>query len=242
MTRFGLGFIQKPSGNGAFSPSDIPGLLWWFDASDTGTITEALGVVSQWDDKAGSNDVSQGTEANRPTTSTINGNASILFDGSNDVLFNNSVNLATPDSTFFLVMTSLSDSGTHYMCTHNNGGANALFFRHVGTQLRSQHNATGDNSIPQLTGKPVINDSFAAIARHESNGTSDIESDDGSSATDSVVGTLNTPMDEVFIGARTSTGTNSYDGHIHEIGLYDNKISDGDKTSLMDYLKAKWTL
>lgn len=60
----------------AFSPSDISGLAAWYDASDTSTITQAAGLVSQWNDKSSNaNHATQVTGALQPTTgaSTING-------------------------------------------------------------------------------------------------------------------------------------------------------------------------
>ena len=39
--------------DGAFSPDDIANLEAWYDASDTGTITESSGNITQWDDKSG---------------------------------------------------------------------------------------------------------------------------------------------------------------------------------------------
>jgi hypothetical protein len=57
----------------------------WLDASDTSTITESGGAVSQWDDKSGNGyDLTQATSANQPTTgtNTQNGRNVITFDGS----------------------------------------------------------------------------------------------------------------------------------------------------------------
>jgi len=61
----------------------------WFDAADEDSITESGGAVSQWDDKSGkANHLTQGTEADKPTsgTRTLNGLNVIDFDGANDEL------------------------------------------------------------------------------------------------------------------------------------------------------------
>jgi hypothetical protein len=57
-----------------FSPLDLSPELW-LDASDTSTITESGGAVSQWDNKGALGNFTQGTGAAQPTTaaSTING-------------------------------------------------------------------------------------------------------------------------------------------------------------------------
>jgi hypothetical protein len=53
--RGALGFtVPHVVAAGGFVPTDITGLKWWIDPSDTGTITEASGLVSQIDDKSSS--------------------------------------------------------------------------------------------------------------------------------------------------------------------------------------------
>jgi hypothetical protein len=68
--RGALGFtIPHVAGGGAFSPLDLPGLVAWYDASDTSSITEAGGLVSQWDDKSGNGfHIVQATGSQQPTT------------------------------------------------------------------------------------------------------------------------------------------------------------------------------
>ncbi len=56
----------------SFSPTGIPGLALWLDASDAATITlDGSNNVSQWNDKSGNaRHVTQATILNRPTPST----------------------------------------------------------------------------------------------------------------------------------------------------------------------------
>ena len=59
-----------------FTPTMIPSLALWFDASDPGTITQSGGTVSEWRDKSSNAySVIQGTASNRPTyaTNLLNG-------------------------------------------------------------------------------------------------------------------------------------------------------------------------
>jgi len=66
-----------------WTPAEIPTELW-LDAADAATITEAGGLVSQWDDKSGkANHATQGTAANQPTTAsrTIGGMNALDFTG-----------------------------------------------------------------------------------------------------------------------------------------------------------------
>jgi M6 family metalloprotease-like protein len=73
---------------GAWSPASLSPMAW-YDASDTNTLIQSGGVVSQWSDRSGqSNHLSQSTVAYRPVTTNgqINGLTAISFDGGNDVL------------------------------------------------------------------------------------------------------------------------------------------------------------
>jgi len=68
-------------GGEAWSPSDLTGLSGWYDPSDSGTITESGGAVSQIDDKSGgANHLAQGTGANQPTTGTRTQNSLNVLD------------------------------------------------------------------------------------------------------------------------------------------------------------------
>jgi hypothetical protein len=60
----------------SFTPSSIESLVAWYDASDTATITQSSGLVSQWDDKSGNgNHIIQSNESYRASTGveTLNG-------------------------------------------------------------------------------------------------------------------------------------------------------------------------
>lgn len=70
-----------------FDPRSISGLLGWWDASDSASVTLSGGFVSEWRDISGSGlHVSQSVEANRPGVATVNGRQAIDFDGTNDFL------------------------------------------------------------------------------------------------------------------------------------------------------------
>lgn len=74
----------------AWSPSNLT-LYGWWDASDTGSITQSLGAASQINDLSGNSEhITQGTGANQPATGsrTQNGLNVLDFDGSNDYMNN----------------------------------------------------------------------------------------------------------------------------------------------------------
>lgn len=79
--------LLRPRASG-FNPKSIAGLLGWYDAADSSTITIATGV-SAWADKSGNGyTLRQSTANNQPATGTrtIGGKNALDFDGSNDVL------------------------------------------------------------------------------------------------------------------------------------------------------------
>lgn len=77
-----------------FTPKRISGLIGWWDAAKGITITGA--GVSQWNDQSASGfNLTQGTDANRPTYNTsstlIPGRPSLSFNGTSHRINNNSV-------------------------------------------------------------------------------------------------------------------------------------------------------
>ena len=73
-----------------FVPSDIITNVW-YDASDSDTITESGGAVSQWDDKSGNGiHLTQGTGSDQPTTNSRTiGNLNVLDFTPNDFISGN---------------------------------------------------------------------------------------------------------------------------------------------------------
>lgn len=72
-----------------WTPAQLPGLVAWYDASDTATITASAGKVSQWADKSGHGfHLTQATSTNQPSTgtNTQNGRNVVTLDGVNDAL------------------------------------------------------------------------------------------------------------------------------------------------------------
>ena len=87
--------LLRPRATG-FNPKSISGLLAWYDASDSSTITVGTGV-SAWADKSGNGyTLRQSTANNQPVTGTrtIGGKNALDFDGTNDVL---SLGLTPPE-------------------------------------------------------------------------------------------------------------------------------------------------
>lgn len=77
-----LGRGIRPLKTGAWSPNKLSGLIGWYDAADTGTITHASSFIGQVNDKSGAGNHLLGSGSNKPSTGTltINGLNTINFE------------------------------------------------------------------------------------------------------------------------------------------------------------------
>jgi hypothetical protein len=83
--------MAPTAAGGGWSPSDLgSNLLAWYDAQDSGSITQSGGSVSQWNDLSGNGEhVVQGNAPEQPTYSATGFNTSyprITFDGSDKLI------------------------------------------------------------------------------------------------------------------------------------------------------------
>jgi hypothetical protein len=214
----------------------------WLDASDSLTITESSGSVSQWDDKSGNGrHVSQAILANQPTIglATQNGLNLIYFDGSNDRLF--SSNTAIRTRTIFAVCQSTGApnlQGTLWRHAQNN----FALLRHEGTTqntirfsvLPSASNTvgslTGLTSFHQITGRIRDNSSWNLRLNKNLIGTTS-----AGAAPDNQSAAINVG------GFPFSTGE-IFKGYIAEIIVYEQSLSDNEIETVENYLSLKWGL
>ncbi len=81
---FGQRFASSVTVGAAFTPTDDPNTIGWWDADDAASITHNGGLVSGWGDKTGGADLAHSVPARQPSTGTrtLNGRNVIDFDGS----------------------------------------------------------------------------------------------------------------------------------------------------------------
>jgi hypothetical protein len=95
--------LLRPTASGAaFTPATLSGLFGWYDASNTASVTLQTGVQS-WGDLAGSmGPAIQNTTNDQPGygTVTLNGKATITFDGTDDFLRSGTFSLPQPYMMF----------------------------------------------------------------------------------------------------------------------------------------------
>lgn len=227
-----------------FLPTDIAGLELWFDAQDSGSITETSGEVSQWDDgSTAGNDVVQGTGANQPNTSAINGNDSLFFDGTDERLRDASPTIVSPPGTLAVVFTPTSVAAGVSDAVRLRNGFDVVFkLTRNGDDLEAHEGQGGAATVMSIANNLAANETRWAIARfrNSGDGTSDVKTDEGDTASASVAAAI-ADIDDVNIGANAS-GSDPWLGHIHEVIYWNRFLTDGERDQVDAYLDAKWSL
>lgn len=224
-----------------WNPSFISTSLW-LDASDSSTITESGGLVSQWNDKSGNNrHVTQPTQSNRPTKVLD----SIVFNGVNNFLITpvlpriyglflvikptNTITNLTP----YQVVLSCIDFPAYIAfgeATGFFGNEIITIFDDVTTTSFSRQ-AVSVNNLPSIDNSSYHIQSFV-------DKTNWFVGQDGSY-----------DLRDLSIGDReglSSSGyyisilTNGFNGSIAEMILLDTAVSDTERQKIEGYLAHKW--
>jgi len=217
------------SGSG-FSPLDLSPVLW-LDASDTSTITEVGGAVSQWDDKSGNGyNVTQGTAANQPTsgTRTLNSLNVIDFDGSDLLVKTTSPTLSQPN---VMLLVAQLDGTPAVNQTITDGTTSTG--RHI---VRAT--STGEwmlNSGSTVTGGTT--DTSPHVFRALFDGASSSLHVDGSSV---LAGDAGSQSLVGFAFGGVYTVASHLDGIIAEIIVVDGTLTAGEIADTEQYLANKW--
>lgn len=217
----------------------------WLDASDTATITESSGSVSQWNDKSGNDfHVSQGTGANQPVTGTrtINGLNVLDFDQSTHVLSRATasqlVDSGTGVFTAFAVWEADTVSGIGIVISQdaNSGTRMPQMIRRDTTNVQTVRIAGG--VFVDSAGVTVSTaTTFVTAAQHR---VADIEawangSSNGATATTGSNGTIASRID---VG-RLLTGS-AFNGVIAEIIVIPRNLTNLELNAIGTYLVRKW--
>jgi len=249
----------KPFNNAKFSPNQITTSLW-LDAADASTITEAAGLVSQWDDKSGnSNDATQGTGASQPLTGSrsINGLNGLDFDGIDDYLLNSSANLTSvfngTNNQFSILAVWQSDDNSlaQRIITATNTATSKNRF-----EYGPQYNEINDfrtimindsSSTNYIDGQGITKDNNAHLSFIGSDGSTFIPRQDGGLfPSEQKIGLpfgLVQNINQVSIGITEFTlKINPFNGIISEILIIDNYVDDSTRQNIEGYLAWKWGL
>jgi hypothetical protein len=229
-----------------FQPTDIAGCTLWLDASDTATITDSGGAVSQWDDLSGSGfDVKQSTGGNKPTTGTTtqNGLNTISVDGDDFMLSDSDFPLTGAAAhTAIYVAKTTSSSSWAWVFSWGNGT----------TRTQRAHGRTFGSTELRLA---VIGDDYTtgtnlgttaynvASIRYDGSTTANawLNGSATSTASKTFGAALNTGATK-FNLARSAPYSQPWTGQVAEIIIYDTALGTTDREAVEDYLADKWGL
>jgi hypothetical protein len=239
--RTGLG-LYRPHHPTGFVPTDIAGFKLWLDASNTATITEASGRVSQWDDGSGSgNHVVQATGGSQPLTGSDTQNSL------NVITFSN----ARPDYMKTASGFTVADPGMVYVVAKSAMAAGAQ-----GNVLDGFDSASNRWTVGNLitTDKVNLYDSTSEKQGTSAWGTtnyhivtatfktsqSTLRFDGASENLTASLGTM-PDFSGINIG-RWNGGFGHWNGYIAEILIYEGEHDAGQISDVETYLNAKWAV
>lgn len=231
----------------------VAGYTLWLDGEDTSNITQSGGLVSQWSDKSGnSRHFTQSTGANQPATGTrrLNNRNVLDFDGTNDLMFcPSSENLfnyfhgSTGGTAFFV---GVRDSGNGMMFGNSTTSTAIGVYTDLSGFMMITNGSSGYPRASAATGISIpTNTGFQTAYKFQGN----------AAMANRVKASLN---GGAFLGTASNEATflpdgqaasnpmilanGSYDGAIAEVVFYSGILSDGNITSTVNYLTAKWGL
>jgi len=245
-TRSRPGLITRSGGGVApFSPLDLSPALW-LDASDTATITQAAGAVSQWNDKSGNGrHVTQGSASLQPTTNTrtMNGLNVIDFDGTSDLLnipFS-LYSLPNNSNTIFAVYSVDNTTIHHRILNATQANGSRLLTSIFYTGAKSDFSVI-NNTSATFVSMVIPKNTSAHIAGQLYDGIGGVASltpfFDGVKAPSGAGGNA-ASVDAFSIGAQP-LGYYYLDGVIAEIIIYNRLLSNAEANRVGAYAAAKW--
>jgi hypothetical protein len=245
-----------------FSADSISGLAFWYDASDSSSITHTSNAVTQWRDKSVNarhlNDV--GVAAERPTTNVTsrNGRNVITFDGGDWLTHDAGSDVIdiTPGTIFIVGMDdNSSQSSTTYRKFLSARRSSTATSDYQAPNFQVPKN----NTVRQMYFTPNGNNSsaveypnsvyFITTLQYSASGTY-VQFNATTPETNALNGDV-ALMRYLRVGSRCGTGTppnvssfpnESWVGPIAEIIAYNATLSSAEISTVQTYLAAKWDI
>ena len=246
----GVTTVVLQHGTSPFAPSSISGLKAWYDAG-RGVTRDSSNLVTQWNDLSGNGYHLTASGSERPTwtahSSAYNYNAAISFDGTANIMRNDSLALEIDGTdtscTIATVAKAATTSGTRALMGFGREASANGYFR-----LRSTDGTNRDAQRTDDAGTATEYDAGTATTSYETviwsfSGT-DINPIVNNTSIGS--GSINVgacSFDRAAVGGVRENGANAqfYSGYISEVLLYTPQISGANLTSLRNYLLYKHT-
>tara|TARA_R110000822_G_scaffold95196_12_gene217869 strand:+ start:3012 stop:4097 length:1086 start_codon:yes stop_codon:yes gene_type:complete len=228
------------------APTEIPtdNMIMWYDVSDASTITESGGVVSQVNDKSSNGfNLTQSTEAYKPTLSSDAVGDYISFDGVNDRLINTTMTGygAITGITKFFVFSKLTTAAAEEMIVQigSTGRLHYYYQDYAGEEIFKAIDYPGPSFGGVLTWSKSPNYLNWVYLTKPSPYNYDSELNDltWTSAAADAWGPVN--FDKIGVGAST-IGSNPCSFYLRELIIYEGELSSTYINLVENYLKTKW--
>lgn len=207
------------------------GRVHWYDATEiSGSDGDSIG---SWTDQEGSDDLTQGTNSDKPTLKTgqINGNQVLRFDGSSDYMQTTTAESYSQPNNIFIAFEFQS---------HNTDGTNNYIFD--GNASRESLSNDGSENWTIFAGSSVTSsggvDNNTHIFSGLYNGSSSTGRIDGSQVLSGDAGS--NALNGVTVGTYAGADSNFGNVDIGEVIIYDADLSDSDRDAVESYLADKW--
>lgn len=213
-----------------FVPTDVAGLVGWYDASDVDTIIESVGRVARWDDKSGVGaDLTQGGASLRPTYSAT-------------TVSNNLPAIQFTDATTseVLIMQSSQSVRTVYFVMAFRSGTEGVFagFNTImsGSGSFGAERIMGVDTASNLIGTSDFTDSVSVNGATPSTTILPLPF----SVCKFVRDSAGADNDAFGIGGNRVTVDRAWRGPIGEVLLFSGDVNASDDAAILSYLQNKW--
>ena len=251
MRPYNGGTITSAPGAPTWQPTDLSGLIGWWDASDASTVlqTTTTGRVQQWNDKSGNdNHLSQGTPANEPVTgtTTINslntiefGNGAAHYLSPDGDLTGNIAAIDAQDISIHAVFkqTNANITGA-LLCLKSTNGADSIMPAFAAGD--KYYGPTPDGGSYLIIDPSPFSEESAAVLGFESNATDMVLYKNGTLEDSAGTAAASDFFDRFIIGYRASSNK-LWEGEIAEI-IVSTALNTTDRQAVEGYLTNKWGL
>jgi hypothetical protein len=222
-----------------FNPLSLAPQLW-LDASDTATITESSGAVSQWDDKSGNGfNVIQATGANQPTTgvATLNNKNVIQFDGGDSLGLVVSPFSNAPYTTFIVFKFGALDTAVQYVLDNHTDPAQPINQQSILSTISTTSLRVGAGLYPTI--QTGLTTSATYAVDWVVNGVTSDANINGKPT--GVISLSTQARDGIRIGAAFNDSARLRNGGVvAEVLCFDTRLLENDRLLMRRYLFQKW--
>jgi len=239
--------LLRPRAAGGFTPRSLSGLVGWWDAADSSTITVATGV-SDWRDKSGvgsGKTLLQTTANNQPALSSLRGKGALSLDGSNDRLTTSGNVTLVGDGCAWTLLSVIQSDGTGGIFNQDDlGSPRPPQFQRIwtGASPNKTSRVFIQNSGGTVTGAVsqgvIANGVACVLTSRQSSDTSDIWVNGANNGTLAL--TPNTTRFSKVAEVGAINAASFFTGLICEIVFYERALTTLERQTVERYLGRKW--